>query len=107
MRMSDAELADYAEFRDAYFGSVLPGPMNPKDNFELFEWLMATQKSLPRSKMLAWFPPTGDMAELEKLSDEDLRLAYCEALVAVVDAKASKPNAPLPGQMRTPQPPRR
>jgi hypothetical protein len=89
--MSDADLAEYAEFSDAYFGRLLPGPTKPKDNFELFEWFMATHKTMPRAKMLAWFSAAPDLAELEKLSDEDLRIAYCEALVAAVEAKTSKP----------------
>lgn len=92
--MSDEDLAEYTEFRGAYFGRVLPEPMNPKDSLELFEWFLATQKTMPRAKMLAWFSAARDLAELEKLSDEDLRIAYCEAMVAGVEAKTSKPKAP-------------
>jgi hypothetical protein len=92
--MSDADLAEYAQFRDAYFGRVLPGPIAPKDNFELFEWFMAAQKSLPRARMLAWFSVARNLAELEKLSDDDLRILYCEALVAAAGARTSNPNAP-------------
>jgi hypothetical protein len=92
--MSDSDLAEYAEFRDSYFGRVLPGPVEPKDPFELFEWLMATCKTLTRAKMLAWFSAARDLAELEKLSDEDLRIAYCEAMVGAMEAKTPKPEAP-------------
>ncbi len=92
--MSDADLAEYAQFRDVYFGRVLPGPMTPKDNFELFEWFMATHKTMSRAKMLEWFSTARDLAELEKLSDEDLRIAYCEAMVAAVEVTASKPKPP-------------
>lgn len=91
--MSDEDFAEYTEFRGAYFGRVLPEPMNSKDSFELFEWFMDTQKTIHRDKMLAWFSAARDFAELEKLSDEDLRIAYCEAMVAAMEAKTSKPKA--------------
>jgi len=90
--MSDEAFAEYAEFRDAYFGRVIPGPMQPKDAFELLEWLMEVNKAVPRAKILEWFAGAPDFGELENLADEELRLAYCEALVAVVEAKKSGPD---------------
>ncbi len=90
--MTDNDFAEYTEFPDAYFGRVLPGPTKLKNNFELFEWLMATQKATTRANMLAWFSTTRDMAALEKLSDEDLRVTYCEAMVAATEAMSSKPT---------------
>jgi hypothetical protein len=72
---------------------VSPIPANPKDNFELFEWFMAIQKTTPRANILAWFSPSQSLAELEALSDEDLRIAYCEALVAAMEATKAPPDA--------------
>lgn len=92
--MTDNDFAEYAEFPDAYFGRVLPGPTKLKDSFELFGWLMATHKTTTRANMLAWFSTTRDMAALEKLSDEDLRVTYCEAMVTATEAMSSKPTGP-------------
>lgn len=92
--MTDNDFAEYAEFPDAYFGRVLPGPTKLKDSFELFGWLIATHKTTTRANMLAWFSTTRDMAALEKLSDEDLRVTYCEAMVTATEAMSSKPTGP-------------
>ena len=67
--MSSEDFAEYAQFGAAYFGSMLPGPTKPKDNFELFEWFMETHKSMPRAKMLEWFLPARNFAELERMND--------------------------------------
>jgi hypothetical protein len=90
--MSDAEIAEYTEFRDAYFGRVVPGPFRPKDNFELFEWLMETHKTLPREKILEQFAAAPNRDALTAMSDPDLRAAYCEAMVAAMEAK--RPSNP-------------
>lgn len=92
--MSHADLAEYAQFRDVYFGRVLPGPLRPKDNLELFERFMATHRTTSRANLLAWFSAARNSAELEQLSDEDLRIAYCEAMVGSLVAMDSKPKAP-------------
>src|SRR5690606_23963206 len=59
--LSDEALAEYAEFREGYFGRVESGPKELKNEFELFEWLMETQKDRPRDKILAWFSPARDL----------------------------------------------
>ncbi len=89
--MTDADFAEYVEYRDVYFGVVKPAGAHPKDEFELFEWLMEVQKNTPRETMLSWFSSTRDRAELEQLSDEDLRITYCEGMVAAVTAQRQKP----------------
>lgn len=85
--MSVADLAEYAEYRDAYFGRVTSAQKDAKDVFELFEWLMETQKHFPREKMLTFFSKAPAFAEYEAMSDDDLRIAYCEALVAAIPEK--------------------
>ena len=91
--MSEEELAEYAEYRDAYFGRVAPVSNKAKDDFELFEWFMTVQKELPRAKMLEWLSGTPNLSEFETLSDEDLRIAYCEGLVGAVRAKRPQAKA--------------
>lgn len=74
--MSGEALADYARFRDAYFGRPALKQRKTTNTYELFEWLMETTKGTPRDKILAWFSPPRDLATLERLSDEDLRIEY-------------------------------
>ena len=106
--MTEDDFSEYTEFPNAYFGRVLPGPTKLKNNFELFERLMATHTTTPRANMLAWFSKTRDMAALEELSDEDLRVTYCEAMVAATEALSTKPTRPSPTPPMTtaPSPPK-
>lgn len=89
--MSEAELAEYREYGPAYFGDPQRPSKKLTNRYELFEWLMDAQKDMAREKILAWFGPLSNMAELEKLSDEELRMTYCEALVAAID-KSDEPK---------------
>jgi hypothetical protein len=87
-QMSDTDFNEWREYGDAYFGRVpLSTPSNLKSEFELFEWLMEVNKELPRDKMLEWFSSARDKAELEKLNDVELLMAYCEAHVAALPKK--------------------
>ncbi|MER8803203.1 SEC-C domain-containing protein [Mesorhizobium sp. M0018] len=86
--MSDAELAEYREFGDAYFGQVSPQPRRPKDNFQMFEWLMEVNKNRTKANMLAFFAGAPRLAEYEAMSDDDLRLVYCEAHIAAINEKS-------------------
>jgi hypothetical protein len=89
--MSDEEIAEYKEYGPAYFGEVRGGSKKLKTAFELFEWFMETQKDMPRVKILAWFAKSPGLGQLEKMSDEELRIAYCEALVSSVEARKANP----------------
>ena len=79
--MTDAELADYAQFGDSYFGKEDHGPHVVKDEFELFEWLMTVNATVPRARLLEWLGPTHEPVA-PGLGDEDLLIYYCEAMVA-------------------------
>ena len=41
---------------------------------------MEAEKATPRAKLLERLSSTRDLAQLDMLSDEDLRMAYCETL---------------------------
>ena len=101
--MSDADFGEYSQFRDAYFGQVVPVQKNPKTPFELFEWLMETHKTTPRGNILGWLSAAPNAEELAKLSDDDLRMTYCEGLVASMAAMASK--APASASLTPPEEP--
>jgi hypothetical protein len=84
--MSDQELAEYEAHPDAYFGIVTPVSKEVTNIFEMFEWLMETQKSLSREQLLGYFANSPLRAELENLSDEELLMAHCESMTAAFQA---------------------
>jgi hypothetical protein len=102
--MTDSEIAEYKKYGPAYFGDPRAGGKKLKDPLELFEWLMETQKNMSRVKLLAWFGGNPALPTLEKMSDDELRLAYCEALTASIDArsKAKRGRKQGPGTEEAP-----
>ena len=53
--LSDAQFADYKAHPDAYFGRIEPAQKKITDLYEMFEWLMITNKSLAREAILEHF----------------------------------------------------
>lgn len=97
-QMSDEDFSEYLQFPDAYFGRIVPGPSKPKDEFELFEWFMAVSTRTPREAILKWFANSPDFEDLHLLDDEELRILYCEGLVAsATTAKTGSARSGPPG----------
>jgi hypothetical protein len=92
--MSDDDLTEYREVPEAYFGRVENKMKAAKDAVELFEWLMEVNVGRSRKQMLDWFGAHRDRAELEAMNDDELRMAYCEAHVAAVQAGQAAKKAP-------------
>lgn len=84
--MSDKDLAEWKEFGDAVFGKE---PSNSgthaKNEYEMFEWFMEVYKDLPRDQIIAKFAP-GSL-DFENMTDEDLRIVYCENMVGALPKK--------------------
>ena len=94
--LTDAELADYRQFGDSYFGKEDHGSHVANDEFELFAWLMEVNATVPRERLLTWLGPTHE-PYASSLSDEDLLTYYCEGIVATMAAhSASKGGTPRP-----------
>jgi hypothetical protein len=92
--ISDVALSEYKEFGVAYFGQVPTTKIKqPKNELEWFTWFMDAYKDAPRRNMLEWLSPNRDRQELENLSDDDLRMVYCEGHVAALK-NMSKPSPP-------------
>ena len=97
--MSESDMAEWKEFGGAFFANPHDDNARTESEFELFEWLMKVNKGIPREKMLAWFSSVRDMPSLEKLSDEDLLIAYCEGHVGAIRTKHRPEKGPsTPGQ---------
>lgn len=79
--MSDTDFSEYLQFRDAYFGRIEPGPTKIENELDLFEWFMIAQNGMPRENILNWFQDSPNLSDLRALNDDDLLIAYCEALV--------------------------
>lgn len=88
--LSADELADYKRHPDAYFGKVTSSGRRTNSPDELFEWLMDANKAMSRASMLEWFSSHRRRDELDKLSDEDLLIEYCEGHVAAMSAMQPK-----------------
>ncbi len=91
--MTDDDLAEYRQVPEAYFGRVDPPTKHAKNAFELFEWLMEVNAERSRQQMLDWFGSGPVRASLERLGDDELRMAYCEALVARVESRRAAKKA--------------
>lgn len=89
-RMSDSEFADYMAHKEAYFGKILPVPKQTNDRYALFEWLMETNKALTRDELLHRLGNAPNLEALKRLTDDDLRAEYCEAMVAQIEERSIK-----------------
>jgi hypothetical protein len=98
--MTEQEFAEWKQYGDAIFGKE---PRRTKahceNEFDLFEFFMDAYKGLSRNELLKRCSGSGQA--LEKLSDEDLLMLYCEGLVA--SAVAFKTNGTRSGDQITGQ----
>ena len=91
-KMNDGELEVYRRYREGFFGIVQPPTVQTADPYELFEWFMHCYRTTPREKLLEMCNGRDDLSELEKLEDNEIRLALCEAWTgtAVQSSKRSE-----------------
>lgn len=91
--MTVDEMHDYDKHRDAYFGRISKSGRSTNDPYELFKWLLDNYKNTKREVILGFLKDNPKFSEWEALSDDDLPLAYCEALVRSAVAKSEPPPA--------------
>jgi hypothetical protein len=87
-KMSAAELADYKQHPDAYFGRIVPRERRADTPFELFEFLVDSYKALTRDKLIANLQGHPGLFP-QSMSDDDLLLLFCEQQVANIMARKS------------------
>ncbi len=103
--MTDDELIDYREHKDAYFGKILPASSNLKTANDLFEWFMGSYKATPRARIIELMQPHAQPAEFEMMSDDEVRAVYCEGLVGIMQQRGMlPPEEPLKPRRRRPRP---
>jgi hypothetical protein len=91
--ISDAELEAYRKYPETFFGEVRDGPNNPKTLVEWCDFFYETYKNTSRDKALEWLAGSPDLAELQKLSQEDLAFILCERWGLHAFNRAQKPAA--------------
>jgi hypothetical protein len=82
--MSERELQEYQEHRDAYFGVVRRAPRGLRAEFELFEFLVESHSGASREVLLERVRAAPDFDRLSMLSRDDLLLELCERQVAAL-----------------------
>ena len=84
--MSDKDIAEWKEFGDAVFGKKPSSSgTHAKNEYEMFEWFMEVYKDLPRDQIINKFAK-GSL-DFENMTDEDLRIVYCENMVGALPKK--------------------
>jgi hypothetical protein len=84
--MTEAELTDYRENSDAYFGVLEPKQRVNKTPYEFFQSLMDIHLKWSREQILQQMKGYTNFEELKALPHEHLVAIYCEGLVAMVQA---------------------
>lgn len=84
--MTDEELLSYKEHPDAFFGVVQRATKKLKNVYELFEWLVDSNKETPREKLLAQCKNHPDVEALAKLDHMDLVLEISERQASAIAA---------------------
>jgi len=80
--MSDAELADYRNHPEAFFGTVQQPPRKTEDPYELFEFLLDSYRNTPKERLLEFMKDAPDIEALRKMEHFDLVMECCERWVA-------------------------
>src|SRR3990167_7774504 len=84
--MTEAELTDYKNHPEAFFGVILQPPGNANDPYELFEFFVGCYKNSSKEKLLEFLKDSQDTDSIAALPHMDLVLEYCERLVAAAVA---------------------
>lgn len=76
--ISDAELDAYQKYPETFFGEIRDGRNRPETLVEWCDFFYRTYKNTSRDKVLEWLAGSPDLAELQKLSQEELAIILCE-----------------------------
>ena len=88
--MSKAELDDYKQFPDTFFGAHHQQGGQIKAPLDLFDFMHESYRNTPAEKLLEWMTGAADFSELKNLSQSELSEIYCERCVYSVMADQQK-----------------
>jgi hypothetical protein len=93
--ITDAELAAYRSHPDTFFGVYREVGVSLKTPLDMFEWLHKCYSNTPRARLLEFLKDAPDIAALSQLSDDELRLVYCDRMTgATLAAQARRADPP-------------
>jgi hypothetical protein len=79
--MTDEAIEDYKDHPEAFFGIVQnPPSRSAKGPLELFEFFLGAHKNTSREKLLEFMKDAQDYAVLERMSQYDLAIEYCDRI---------------------------
>lgn len=91
--MTDEAIEDYKDHPEAFFGSIQnPPSRESKTPLELFEFFLEAYKNSPKEKLLEFMKNAPDYAVLERMSQSDLAIEYCDRICASVMKNQDKGN---------------
>lgn len=91
--MSQAELDDYLQFPDTFFGIHLRQGGKARTPIELFDFMHESYKNTPKEKLLEWMANAQDCDDLKNLSQPELSEIYCERCVYGIVADQERKNS--------------
>lgn len=89
--LSDVELAAYKKHPRTFFGDLQP-KTKIDDPLEFYDWLYNCYRNTPKEKLLEFMSHYPNIAELKKLSQEELAKLYCQgaAEAATIQGQSSE-----------------
>lgn len=88
--MSQAELDDYEQLPDTFFGTYHQQVRQTKTPLELFDFMHESYKNTPKEKLLEFMSTAPDIDDLRNRTQEELSEIYCERCTYSVVAERDK-----------------
>ncbi len=85
--VTEEEIEAYKKYPDTFFGVPRQQGRKVNDPVELYDFFYDSYKATPRERILEFVKNRPDFSALQKLSDEELLISYCEGLVYSAMAK--------------------
>lgn len=79
--MTKAELDDYEQYPDTFFGTYLQEVRQVGTPLEQFDFMHESYKHTSKEKLLEWMAKASDIAELKNLTQLELSEIYCERCI--------------------------
>jgi len=96
--MSQAELDDYKQFPDTFFGVHHQQGRKARTPLEMFDFMYKSYKNTPKEKLLEWMKNATDFAELKDLTQTEVSEIYCERCVYSILAEQQRKSDPKVAQ---------
>lgn len=79
--MTEDEVSVYKRSPETFFGIEIPVSRKMRDPIDWFDFFYKSYKESSREKILEFMAEHPDIVDLRKLSEDEVRITYCERLV--------------------------